>query len=59
MEKYKLKQCAWCRRVKNIDTGIWDETVDIIMNISHTVCPECKKKLWESYNKTNEKVDIF
>ncbi|MEQ8171198.1 MAG: hypothetical protein ABRQ38_20065, partial [Candidatus Eremiobacterota bacterium] len=50
--RYKLKQCAWCRKVKDIDTGIWTETSDIIQDISHTICPECKKRLWKNYLDT-------
>lgn len=48
-DKDKLKQCAWCKKVKNTDTGIWKEAADIIQGLSHTVCPECKKQLLKNY----------
>jgi RNA polymerase subunit RPABC4/transcription elongation factor Spt4 len=50
MNYYNIKQCAWCKRIKNIETGIWGEIADMILDVSHTICPVCRKELMEKWN---------
>jgi DNA-binding response OmpR family regulator len=48
-----LPLCSYCKRVRN-DEGYW-ERVDVYINehtpaeISHGICPECKKKYFPEY----------
>lgn len=45
MAEELVRQCSWCRRVHDPETGEWVPCADIVEGATHTICEECFEKL--------------
>jgi hypothetical protein len=56
-----MKICSWCKKVKNIHTGEWENgPAEIIKDMNGSICPDCEKKIKKEYLKNRgEKIETL
>jgi hypothetical protein len=53
-----MKFCCWCRRKKNVHSGEWEVTpAEILKEDSGSICPDCKKRITEEYQKNRGRIE--
>jgi DNA-directed RNA polymerase subunit RPC12/RpoP len=53
-----MKQCCWCKRKFNIHTKTWEVgAAEMIQEASGSICPDCKKKITEEYQKNRGRIE--
>lgn len=53
-----MKQCCWCKRKFNIHTKTWEVgAAEMIPEASGSICPDCKKKITEEYQKNRGRIE--